>query len=80
MSWKNCGFICTVLLLRRDLEEFAELQRKERERITLEKEEQRKTIQAQRLHFLLSTKQVSAESMRWTSLYILLTYCIFAFI
>ncbi|CAM4574740.1 unnamed protein product [Leuciscus chuanchicus] len=45
----------------RDLAEFAELQRKERERITLEKEEQRKTIQAQRLHFLLSTKQNQKE-------------------
>ncbi|XP_050989227.1 spermatogenesis-associated protein 17 [Labeo rohita] len=43
--------------IRRDLEEFAELQRRERERITLEKEEKEKTIQAQRLHFLLSTKQ-----------------------
>ncbi|XP_077095928.1 spermatogenesis-associated protein 17 isoform X2 [Siphateles boraxobius] len=43
--------------IRRDLQEFAELQRKERERITLEKEEQGRTIQAQRLHFLLSTKQ-----------------------
>ncbi|KAG1972599.1 spermatogenesis-associated protein 17 [Pimephales promelas] len=43
--------------IRRDIEEFVELQRKERERITLEKEEQGKTIQAQRLHFLLSTKQ-----------------------
>ncbi|XP_065144863.2 spermatogenesis-associated protein 17 [Paramisgurnus dabryanus] len=43
--------------IRRDLEEFAELQRRERERITLEKEEREKNIQAQRLHFLLSTKQ-----------------------
>ncbi|XP_016382378.1 spermatogenesis-associated protein 17 [Sinocyclocheilus rhinocerous] len=43
--------------IRRDLEEFAELQRRERERITLEKEEKEKNIQAQRLHFLLSTKQ-----------------------
>ncbi|KTG06723.1 hypothetical protein cypCar_00040077 [Cyprinus carpio] len=43
--------------IRRDLEEFAELQRRERERITLEKEEKEKSIQAQRLHFLLSTKQ-----------------------
>ncbi|XP_026113917.1 spermatogenesis-associated protein 17-like [Carassius auratus] len=52
--------------IRRDLEEFAELQRRERERITLEKEEKEKSIQAQRLHFLLSTKQVSGESMRHT--------------
>ncbi|XP_051503098.1 spermatogenesis-associated protein 17-like [Myxocyprinus asiaticus] len=44
-------------LIRRDLEEFAELQKRERERIALEKEEQEKNIQAQRLHFLLSTKQ-----------------------
>ncbi|XP_030645386.1 spermatogenesis-associated protein 17 [Chanos chanos] len=43
--------------IRRDLEEFAELQRKERERISLEREEQQKCIQAQKLHFLLSTKQ-----------------------
>ncbi|XP_056333388.1 spermatogenesis-associated protein 17 [Danio aesculapii] len=43
--------------IRRDMEEFAELQRRERERIVLEKEEQEKKIQAQRLHFLLSTKQ-----------------------
>uniref|UniRef100_A0A8C2FUM6 Spermatogenesis associated 17 n=1 Tax=Cyprinus carpio TaxID=7962 RepID=A0A8C2FUM6_CYPCA len=43
--------------IRRDLEEVAELQRRERERITLEKQEKEKNIQAQRLHFLLSTKQ-----------------------
>uniref|UniRef100_A0A8C1DF88 Spermatogenesis associated 17 n=1 Tax=Cyprinus carpio carpio TaxID=630221 RepID=A0A8C1DF88_CYPCA len=43
--------------IRRDLEEVAELQWKERERITLEKQEKEKNIQAQRLHFLLSTKQ-----------------------
>ncbi|XP_052010178.1 spermatogenesis-associated protein 17 [Xyrauchen texanus] len=43
-------------LIRRDLAEFAELQKRERERIALEKEEQEKNIQAQRLHFLLSTK------------------------
>ncbi|KAI7804582.1 spermatogenesis-associated protein 17 [Triplophysa rosa] len=43
--------------IRRDLEEFAELQKRERERIALEKEEREKNLQAQRLHFLLSTKQ-----------------------
>ncbi|TRY59672.1 hypothetical protein DNTS_027408 [Danionella cerebrum] len=45
------------VIIRRDLEEFAEHQRRERERIALEKAEQEKHIQAQRLHFLLSTKQ-----------------------
>ncbi len=54
------------LLPRRELEEFAELQTRERERINLEKEEKEKNIQAQRHHFLLSTKQVSGESMRCT--------------
>ncbi|KAI4894122.1 hypothetical protein NFI96_028743, partial [Prochilodus magdalenae] len=43
--------------VRRELEELAEHQRKERERVALEREEQEKYIQAQRLHFLLSTKQ-----------------------
>lgn len=55
---------------RRDLEEFSEVQKSERERIALEKEEREKTLQAQRLHFLLSTKQVQAESVRWTWTYI----------
>ncbi|KTG45850.1 hypothetical protein cypCar_00028610 [Cyprinus carpio] len=56
-------YVDCSLLPRRDLEEVAELQWKERERITLEKQEKEKNIQAQRLHFLLSTKQVSGESM-----------------
>ncbi|KAK2843153.1 hypothetical protein Q7C36_011368 [Tachysurus vachellii] len=43
--------------VRRELEELAEQQKRERERIALEKEEQEKYMQAQRLHFLLSTKQ-----------------------
>uniref|UniRef100_A0A3B1J3C7 Spermatogenesis associated 17 n=1 Tax=Astyanax mexicanus TaxID=7994 RepID=A0A3B1J3C7_ASTMX len=43
--------------IRRELEELAEQQRKERERTAMEKEEKEKYTQAQRLHFLLSTKQ-----------------------
>ncbi|XP_072546628.1 spermatogenesis-associated protein 17 [Salminus brasiliensis] len=43
--------------IRRELEDLAEHQRKERERHAMEKEEKEKYIQAQRLHFLLSTKQ-----------------------
>ncbi|XP_017330886.1 spermatogenesis-associated protein 17 [Ictalurus punctatus] len=43
--------------VRRELEELAEHQKKERERIAMEREEQEKYMQAQRLHFLLSTKQ-----------------------
>ncbi|XP_042181426.1 spermatogenesis-associated protein 17 [Oncorhynchus tshawytscha] len=43
--------------IRRDLEEFSEFQRRERERMAMEREEQEKNVQAQRMHFLLSTKQ-----------------------
>ncbi|KAF5888889.1 spermatogenesis-associated protein 17-like, partial [Clarias magur] len=43
--------------VRRELEEIAEQQRKERERIAMEREEREKYTQAQRLHFLVSTKQ-----------------------
>ncbi|XP_036397431.1 spermatogenesis-associated protein 17 [Megalops cyprinoides] len=43
--------------VRKDLEEFAELQRRVREVSTLEREEQEKQLQAQRMHFLLSTHQ-----------------------
>ncbi|XP_029114602.1 spermatogenesis-associated protein 17 isoform X1 [Scleropages formosus] len=43
--------------VRKDLEEFAELQRREMERLAREREGQRKCLQAQRLHFLLSTEQ-----------------------
>ncbi|XP_041710277.1 spermatogenesis-associated protein 17 [Coregonus clupeaformis] len=43
--------------IRRDLEEFSEFQKRERECLAMEREEQEKTVQAQRMHFLLSTKQ-----------------------
>uniref|UniRef100_A0A4W4ECW5 Spermatogenesis associated 17 n=2 Tax=Electrophorus electricus TaxID=8005 RepID=A0A4W4ECW5_ELEEL len=43
--------------IRSELEELAEHQRRERARAAMEKEEQEKSAQAQRLHFLLSTKQ-----------------------
>ncbi|KAK3537832.1 hypothetical protein QTP70_019864 [Hemibagrus guttatus] len=46
-----------VWAMGRELEELAEHQKKEIERIAMEKEEQKKYMQAQRLHFLLSTKQ-----------------------
>ncbi|XP_076155975.1 spermatogenesis-associated protein 17 [Alosa pseudoharengus] len=43
--------------IRKELVEFEAYQRKDRERLALEREEQEKYRQAQRLHFLLSTKQ-----------------------
>ncbi|XP_076835275.1 spermatogenesis-associated protein 17 isoform X2 [Brachyhypopomus gauderio] len=43
--------------IRRELEVLAEDQRRERERAAIVKEEREKMAQAQRLHFLLSTKQ-----------------------
>ncbi|KAL4623883.1 spermatogenesis-associated protein 17 [Arapaima gigas] len=43
--------------VRKDLEEFAELQRQEMEHLARERQEQWKCLQAQRLHFLLSTEQ-----------------------
>ncbi|XP_017575829.2 spermatogenesis-associated protein 17 [Pygocentrus nattereri] len=43
--------------MRRELEELAEHQRQERQRVAMEREEQEKYVRAQRLHFLLSTKQ-----------------------
>ncbi|TSO67469.1 Spermatogenesis-associated protein 17 [Bagarius yarrelli] len=43
--------------VRQELEELAEYQKRERERIAMEREEQEKYMEAQRLHFLLSTKQ-----------------------
>ncbi|XP_010877377.2 spermatogenesis-associated protein 17 [Esox lucius] len=43
--------------IRRDLVDFSEFQRREREQIAMDREEQKKTVQAQRMHFLLSTKQ-----------------------
>lgn len=63
-------YLCCSFPPRRDLEEFAEIQKRERERIALEKEEREKNLQAQRLHFLLSTKQVKYESGRWSWTYI----------
>ncbi|KAJ7988965.1 hypothetical protein DPEC_G00314650 [Dallia pectoralis] len=43
--------------IRRDLEDFSEFQRREREQQAMEREEQENIVQAQRMHFLLSTKQ-----------------------
>ncbi|KAF7704131.1 spermatogenesis-associated protein 17 isoform X1 [Silurus meridionalis] len=43
--------------VRKELEELAEQQKRERERLAIEREEKEKYMQAQRLHFLLSTKQ-----------------------
>ncbi|XP_062864141.1 spermatogenesis-associated protein 17 isoform X2 [Trichomycterus rosablanca] len=43
--------------IRRELRELAEHQKKERERIAIKREEKEKYVRAQRLHFLLSTKQ-----------------------
>ncbi|XP_060788878.1 spermatogenesis-associated protein 17 [Neoarius graeffei] len=43
--------------VRRELEELAEYQQREQARIVMEREEQEKNMQAQRFHFLLSTKQ-----------------------
>ncbi|XP_066497490.1 spermatogenesis-associated protein 17 isoform X2 [Hoplias malabaricus] len=43
--------------IRRELEILAEQQKRERVRVAVEREEQEKYFQAQRLHYLLSTKQ-----------------------
>ncbi|KAL0969314.1 hypothetical protein UPYG_G00225450 [Umbra pygmaea] len=43
--------------IRRDLDDYSEVQRREREKQALERIEREKNLQAQRLHFLLSTKQ-----------------------
>nr|XP_023690076.1 spermatogenesis-associated protein 17 isoform X2 [Paramormyrops kingsleyae] len=44
--------------VRRTMEEFAEMQRNEREHHQVECEEQKTCLQAQRMHFLLSTHQI----------------------
>ncbi|XP_068171256.1 spermatogenesis-associated protein 17 [Antennarius striatus] len=44
-------------LLRRELDEFQELQKRERDCLQMVKEQKAKVLQAQRLHYLLSTKQ-----------------------
>nr|XP_015199595.1 PREDICTED: spermatogenesis-associated protein 17 isoform X1 [Lepisosteus oculatus] len=43
--------------VRKELAEFAEIKRMERERMALEKEEKKKCYEAQRMHYLLSTHQ-----------------------
>ncbi|XP_067117069.1 spermatogenesis-associated protein 17 [Osmerus mordax] len=51
------GLMRTNELVRRELGEFAEYQQREREHVAMEREEQENTIQAERLHHLLSTQQ-----------------------
>lgn len=49
---------CRLSWCREALEEFAEMQEQEEKKADLEREEKRRDYQAQKMHYLLSTKQV----------------------
>lgn len=53
-------------LFRRELDEFEELQKRERDCLEMIKEQTAKVYQAHRLHHLLSTKQVSLQELKHT--------------